>query len=420
MKKFTIALLLLFATVVNAQLSNFNLNLSKTDETCLGNGSISFTVSNTTQGASMLYKVYKMPNATNPISILTQNSLNNLSAGSYKVVAMQSLGSQLATKEQTITINNLIAPFAFTLSSSNQNCQAGGTITVNPTAGTFASCEIIAGPETRTLQTSNVFNDLPAGTYNVRVFNNCGVGKVKTFTLSLINSVLNISSPSYPDLTSPLCDSITVNNIITPSAGNINYPLTVQHTLNTMSLAGDDIVINQVFTSGAPDSQTVSVVIPRYLADSYTFDISVTDNCNTTYQRLSNEVDPSINLALSTLNAPCAEKYLKLTATKYTGAYNVEFLSVPDGFVPQNFNATPQGPFTNGSVVYGSATNPVPFGNYVVKITDSCGRTTTETILIEFIKPTPSAVAYNNGCFSEFGRIIVSVPPQLLVHATIT
>jgi len=420
MKKITIVLLLLFTAIVNAQLSNFNLTLSKTDETCLGNGSITFTVSNTTQNAALLYKVYKLPNVTEAVSITTQNYLSGLSAGEYKVVAMQSLGSLLNTKEQNITLNNLIGPFAFSLSSSNQSCQAGGTISINVTAGVFSSCEIIAGPQVRPLQNTNVFNDLPSGTYNIRVFNNCGVGKVKTFTLSLVNSVLNISDPEYPDLVSPLCDSITVNNTITPSAGSINYPIAVRHTLNALDINGNQIVIDQTFTSGPSDAKVISVVLPRHVAESYTYDISVTDNCNAVYEKLANEVDPNIVLSLSPVNAPCAEKYLKVTASRYTGSYTVTFLSVPDGFVPSAFNATPQGPFTEGSVVYGSTTNPVPFGNYEVQITDSCGRTTTESLLIEFVKPTPSAAAYNNGCFSEFGRIVINVPPQKLVHATIT
>jgi gliding motility-associated-like protein len=420
MKKITALLLLLFTCTTYAQLSNFTLFLSKTDETCLGNGTITFNTGGLTQGSAMLYKVYLLPETNNAIAILTENYIGGLVAGTYKVEAIQSLGAQLATKEQTITINNQITAFAFTVASSNQNCEAGGTLTINATTGIFASCEIISGPQTRPLQSSNIFNDLPAGTYNIRVFNNCGVGKVKTHTLSLVNATLNISDPSYPDLTSALCDSITISNTITPSTGSINYPITVQHSVNALDINGNEIVINQTFLTGAPDSQEVTVVLPRYLTESYTYDIAVTDNCNTVYAKVDNQVDPNISLSLSKLNAPCAEKYLRLTAAKYTGSYTVEFLSVPDGFNPADFNATPAGPFTESTATYGSTTNPVPFGTYVVKITDSCGRTATETILIEFIMPTPSASAWNNGCFSLYGGITVSVPPQKIVQATIT
>jgi gliding motility-associated-like protein len=420
MKKITTLLLLLVACFANAQLSNFTLSLSKTNETCLGNGSITFTVSNTTPNSTFLYKVYQLPDTNNPIAVLTENSIGGLSAATYKVVAIQSLGNEMATKEKSITINDEISAFNFNISSSNQYCLSGGTLTVNLTSGDFSGCEIISGPETRTYQTSNIFNDLPGGTYNIRAFNSCGVGKVKTYTLSVANASLNISDPSYPDLVSPLCDSITVSNVITPTNGPINYPLTVQHTLNLLDVNGNELVYNQVFQTGAPDSQVVTVVMPRYLADTYTYDVSVSDNCNTTYQKNAIEVNAGINLSLTTVNAPCAEKYIKLTASKYTGAYTVEFLSAPEGFNPADFNTTPAGPFAETSTVYGSTTNPVPFGNYVIKITDSCGRTATQSLLVEFIMPSPVAIAANNGCFSEFGWINVSVPPQLLVSATIT
>jgi gliding motility-associated-like protein len=84
------------------------------------------------------------------------------------------------------------------------------------------------------------------------------------------------------------------------------------------------------------------------------------------------------------------------------------------------FNATPQGPFTEATVNYGSNLNPVPFGNYVVQITDACGRIATSELLIEFELPQPSAGAYNNGCFSLFGRINIAVPTTKIVSATIT
>jgi gliding motility-associated-like protein len=421
MKKITATLLLLlFSTIANAQLQNFNLSLSKTDETCQGNGSVSISVANKTPNSTMFYKVYLLPDVNNTFALLTQPTVSNLAAGTYKVVAIQSLGAQTNTKEATITLNNLIEPFNFTLSSSNQNCLSGGTIKVTTTEGTFESCQIISGPVTRPMQTSNIFNDLPSGTYNVRAFNDCGIGKVKTYTLYTLNSVLNISDPTFPDLVSPLCDSIRVNNVITSSAGPINYPLTVQHRLNAMTLAGDEIVINQTFLTGSPDSQLLSVVMPRYITEAYTYDITVSDNCNQVYEKLNNEVDPSVILSLSQLDAPCAEKYLKLTVSKYTGSYTVQFLDAPAGFNPADFNAANGGPFTAGSVVYGSPTNPVPFGNYEVKITDSCGRTTTESLLIEFIKPTPNGIGFNNGCFSLFGHLELSVPQQLVVQATIT
>lgn len=406
----------LFTTTMNAQLSNFNLQVTKTDETCLGNGSLSFSVSNTTANAAILYKVYSLPDTNTPIAVLEGNTLGSLSAGTYKVVAMQSLGNQMNSKEQSVTIQSNIQPFNFSVSSQGQGCSGGGTIVVNTVSGIAASYEIISGPVTRPMQSSNVFPDLPSGSYNVRAFNNCGVGKVKTFTLSVITSELSISDATYAE-ENPACDSITVYNTITPSEGTINYPLEVLHTITPMDIGGEMIQINQTFTTGAPESLQISAVLPR-LDVAYDYDIRVIDNCSQVYERQGNIVDPDIEVALSTGDAPCAEKFLIVNASKFTTSYTVEFLSAPEGFDAAAFNAS-AGPFTEPTVNYGSEENPVPFGTYVVEITDICGRKATETLLVEFIMPTPAVTAANNGCFSEFGKIRVSVPQQKVVTATI-
>lgn len=422
MKRITLYLVLLLcflSATVNAQLANFSLDLTKTNETCKGNGSITISVANTTPNAILTYKVYKMPNTSSAIAIQTNNYLSGLVAGTYKVVALQAFGSLSNTQEKQIVIDNEMVSLAFGVSSLNHNCSTGGGIVLNATSGTIAQCEIISGPETRESQTSTTFDNLQPGTYNVRAFNECGVGKVKTFTLSVINSTLNISDPAYSN-TAIVCDSITVSNTITPSSGPINYPLSVRHTASPMDLGGQDIIIDQYFATGDPNALVVSALLPRHLADSYTYDISVTDNCNNVYLKEGNVVDPSIMLELVMGEAPCAEKFLILNASKYTGSYSVNFISAPDGFDPAQFNATPQGPFTDASVSFGGVDNPVPFGTYEVQITDSCGRTATQTLLIEFIKPSPSAGGFNNGCFSLFGGINISVPPQKIVSATIT
>jgi len=409
--------MLLFTTFVNAQLSDFSLTVTKTDETCLGNGSLTFSVSNTTPNAAMLYKVYKLPNANTPVAVLSTGYLGSLGAATYKVVAMQSMGSLLNSKEKTVTIGSQIVPLVFSLTSSNQNCATGGSVVINTTSGTFASAEIIGGPQTRPMQSSNVFDGLPGGTYKIRVFNACGIGKVKTYTLALINAVLNIGDTAYPDATSPLCDQITISNTITPSSGTISYPLTVSRTLSVLDISGNNMVFNDYFATGDPNSLTVTATIPRLQTDSYTYDINVTDGCNTVYEK-SAIIDPSIKVGLAPIDAPCANKYLKLTASRFTGSYTVN-ITGPAGFNPVSFNPTPQGPFTLGTVIYGSATNPVPFGTYEVTITDSCNRTATTTLEVEFEKPQPSVSGVNNGCFSLFGKITASVPGANIVSARV-
>ncbi len=409
----------LFTTAANAQLSNFNLQVSKTDETCLGNGSLTFSVTNLTPQATLLYKVYRLPNTDTPVSIMaTGNVLSSLTHGTYRVVAIQALGSASNSQQQDVTINNNIAPFSISVSAANQSCAAGGNIIVNTLSGTPAFYEIISGPVTRPLQSSNTFTDLPSGTYNIRAFDVCGMGKVKTFTLNVVNSVLNISAA---ELTNPddACDTFTATHTITPSEGAISYPLAVRFTLNPMNMGGESVIIDQVIATGEPGSAQVSTVVPRFLSESYSYALKVTDNCSTVYEKLDNEVNPAIGLAISPADGSCGEKYLIISPSLHKAPYTLTFISVPAGFVPTDFNPAANSQFTDASVTFGSETQPVPFGVYEVLLTDACGRTTTKSLNVQFIPPTPSARGTNNGCFSLFGRIRVSVPGGQVATATI-
>lgn len=414
-----LVLAVFFSTQINAQLANFNLQVTPVSETCMGNGSLSFTTSNLTPGSSLLYKVYKMPNTTTPIAVIaTGNFLGSLTSGTYRVVAIQALGSFSNDAQQDVTVANAIVPFDFNLVSPNQNCGTSASIVVQGTSGVPAMCEIISGPVTKPLQTLNVFTDLPNGTYNIRAFDACGMGKVKTFTLTTVNSVLTISDATLTDIPG-VCDSINISNTVSATSGVISYPLVVRHTLSPMNMSGQPIVLNQVINSGAPDSAEITAVVPRYITDSYTYELKVTDNCNNVYEKLDNEVNPEIKLSVVALDAKCGYKYITVAPSMHVAPYTVNFISAPAGFDPLAFNATYQGPQTNPSLQFGSETNSVPLGNYTVQVTDACGRTKTESLVVELSELVPSAKGTNNGCFSLFGKIRISITGQKIVSATI-
>ncbi|MGV3460080.1 MAG: T9SS type B sorting domain-containing protein [Flavobacterium sp.] len=414
-----LVLTVFFSTQINAQLAGFSLQVTTTSETCMGNGTLSFTTSNLTAGSTLLYKVYKMPNVTTPIAVMaTGNFLGSLTAGTYKVVAIQALGSFSNDAQQEVTIANAIVPFDFNLVSPNQNCGTSANIIVQGTSGVPAMCEIISGPVTKPLQVSNIFSNMPNGTYNVRAFDACGMGKVKTFTLTTVNSVLTISEATLIEIPG-LCDSITVSNTITPTSGVISYPLTAKHTLIPMNMSGESVIINQVINSGSPDSAEITAVVPRYVTDSYTYELRVTDNCNNVYEKLDNEVNPEIKLTLTAVDAKCGYKFITIAPSMHMAPYTVTFVSAPAGFDPLAFNATYQGPQTNPSLQFGSETNSVPLGNYTIQVTDACGRTKTESLVAELSELVPSAKGTNNGCFSLFGRIRISIPGQKVATAII-
>lgn len=417
-KKLLLSLFFISASAY-AQFPGFNLEVGKTDETCPGNGSLTFSVSGVVQGASILYKVYHLPNTVTPIAVQQGNYLGSLQSGTYSVVAIQSLGSQNATQQRNITITRKVTDLNFTITAINQNCASGGSLIINTISGSPINYEIIDGPVTRPVQTSNIFELLPSGHYKIKVFDNCGVAKVKAYTLAIRTSILNISDAFYTKDAAVACDSIIINNIVSRSSGSIPYPLSVQYRLTPMSLYGDEIVIDQVYSTGDADSLVVSAVVPRYFSDSYAYELRVIDNCNTEYEKLDNIVDPTIGMALERVPMLCAQNFLKISPLKHRAPFTIEFVEAPTSFNAADFNPAGEGPFTDETINYGSESQGVPYGNYIVKITDACGRTAQDTINIDYRPLIPEIQAYNNGCFSMFGKIKINIAQQKLVTATI-
>jgi hypothetical protein len=94
---------------IHAQLSPFTINVASSPQTCLGNGSLNFTVNGATPGAAMEFEVYLLPNTSQPVTTVTSMTANGLVSGDYKVVATQLLNGQsnLATATATIIDNSI-------------------------------------------------------------------------------------------------------------------------------------------------------------------------------------------------------------------------------------------------------------------------------------------------------------------------
>src|SRR5690348_14839184 len=91
-----------------AAIPDFSLTVTKTNETCTGNGSLTFNVSGTAPGATITYSIYLLPNTTTPIAVTSANTVTGLSAGNYRVVATQTLGVENNSKQSDISIANNI------------------------------------------------------------------------------------------------------------------------------------------------------------------------------------------------------------------------------------------------------------------------------------------------------------------------
>jgi gliding motility-associated-like protein len=418
MNRILTLLFLFIGSSLFGQLTDFDLQVTKTDETCLGNGTLTFNVTNVTPLATILYSIYQLPDTDVPISVINTNVLGSLNAGTYRVVATQALNALSNTKQQDIVIENEITPLTFSLSAANQACTSGGKIIVNTLSGVASTYEILSGPVTRAAQTSNEFANLPQGAYNIRVTNDCGVGVVQAYTLLLNPAPPVIADTSYPDVSLAGCNSINVSNTITAPVGStISYPISVEYTITPPN--GDPpIVTTENFGSGGA---TVEVVknLPLYGNAPYTYTMQFVDACGTTVTKNGNIVNPLPIIAHHLTPNTCGKQFLELEVFNFFPPYTLNFVSAPAGFDPLDYNTVYPGPFADESIVFGTLTNTLPEGTYEVSVTDACGRVGSSTFTIVNTLPPPIASGRNNGCYATIGRITITAQPRFIESGSI-
>ncbi len=418
-KFLTVVFSLVFVVSSYAQLADFNLSVTKTDESCLGNGTLTFSVSNTTPLATFLYTIYQLPDTDVPISVLSTNFLGSLNAGTYRIIATQMLNSLSNSKQQDIIIDNTMIPLTYAVTAANQGCTGGGKIIVNTLTGTASAYEILSGPVTRPQQASNEFSNLPQGTYNIRVINQCGVAVVQAYTLILSAVPPIIADTSYPDAALAGCNAVNVSNTISASSGtSISYPVSVLYTLVPPN--GDPPIVSTETISSGGASVNVVKTVPLYGSTPYTYSMVYTDACGTVVTKSGNVVNPLPTLTNQLTPNTCGQQFLTLHANNFMPPYNLNFVNAPSTFNPALYNSSYPGPFTTDEIIFGSATNTLPEGPYEVSITDACGRTGSVTFTVVNTLPPPIATGRNNGCYSVLGRITATAAPRLIVSATIS
>ena len=356
------------------QLSNFTLTVTKTDETCTANGTLSFSVSNTTSGSTILYSIYLLPDTITPISVQSAGAISGLTAGTYRVVATQSLGNNSGTQQYDITIQNNIHPLTYQVSGVNEVCGNDGVITVTVTAGTAVNYEIFSGPMIRPLQTSNVFTGLTAGVYQIRVFDNCHEGVVRTFTVLHVDSALNFTLLA-PHLASCTTVSVGANfsTVLPTPSGVVKYPIQVITTVYPPS--GSPIIYNLTITSGSGFSQGISF----YTNQPYNYSFTVTDGCGRVYNLNGIVQNLSTSASYMILPQDCTHKQVP-----FSNVSALTLVSAPTGYggtIPQSFTSS----IINNSVTVTDLTA----GTYVFNATDVCGNLQVFTIEIVIVPIAP-------------------------------
>ncbi|WP_051224587.1 T9SS type B sorting domain-containing protein [Flavobacterium tegetincola] len=411
-------LFLLFCSLSSlsyGQLGNFNFNATAVDETCTNNGRIDMSVSNTTSGAVVSYKLYLAPDYDNHIGETMASSFLALNAGSYRVAAIQTLGGQSSSKEIDVEINDLVENLDFELTSSAANpCDMTSTLKVVVMSGNPTSYEILSGPITRPLQTSNEFTNLVSGDYVVRVFDACNDALSKAYTFVVGNNTLSIAAPSLPDVFLSCNSAIIKNTISSNTAAPISFPLSITYTV-TPPGGGVAQTISQNIGSGPTDAIELSQSINLFGSQTFSVQIKVVDNCGSEFTSTF-QIDPRPKVTIQRLNAECGALYFNVAVSNYLPPFTLNFTS-PSSFNPVAFNANYPGPYTTNLVTFGSETNTIPFDNYSLTVTDGCGNSRQINFEIKEKIIVPAVTAVNNGCSSVFGNVKVQIPDNRMIVA---
>ena len=386
MDKIKLSILFVFFTqIVFCQLSNFGLTVVSSNETCAANGTLTISVNNTTVGATMLYSIYKLPDVATPISVQSTTSLGGLASGNYRVVATQSLGNENASKQQDVIITYQISPLAYTLDSKKELCGNDGEITVTISTGIAQQYEIISGPVTRPLQTSNIFTGLTAGFYQIRVISNCNEGVVQSYTLFSDDPTLSFNL-NTPALSSCTMVSVGFSFSTVASDGVVAYPLEV--TTTVFPPTGSPIVTNSPIGSGLGFSTS----IPYYNGQSYNYSFSITDACGEIYTLSGSVQALSTSVSYSVATQNCTQKSIK-----FTGVTALTLTSAPSTYpnsLPQNFTSQ----IINNQVTV----NNLGAGTYVFNATNLCGVVQVISVTIEITADyDPYYLLFNRSCLSS-------------------
>lgn len=417
MKKITLLLVALFVSWISyGQLPEFTLTVTPTFQTCLGNGSMSFEVSGTDPDASVDYAIYLLPDTVTPLVITTNPSVSGLQSGDYMVVATQSLNGESNTQQALVTISTEIDTLVYNLDEANVRCGNDGVITVNVIAGNPDTYEIMAGPVIVPPQASNVFENLPVGLYQIRVFDDCGEATVVSVQLVQLNTNIIWGGSTLAAGELPSCNTVIAQNAYTVPFGS--YMFSPYSAVYTVYPPGGGAPVIVEHDPASYDDTNFYGEIPFYPGQAYSYDVVFTDVCGNEFEVLGNNVMANLTLKDFPILDSCTEGYFQLEPEYYVGPYTIDFIAAPPGFDPEAFNED-HPTFDIEVVQYGETGTYVPFGDYVAEITDACGRTAIAEFTLEAIEIPPTVTADTDLCSDE-GSITIQIPGREIVVAVLT
>jgi gliding motility-associated-like protein len=239
------------------------LSLSSSNSAPLCNGDSNGSITITASGGTGTLQ-YSIDGGT---TFQASATFTNLIAGNYSIMVQDVNGCQITSSE------NLIDPtiLSFSASSTDENCAAvDGSLTINASGGTGLLQYSIDGG---TLQSSNIFNSLVAGTYSVLVQDANGC---QTTSIENVNSAGGISLNNLSAI-NPTCNGANdgiINITATGGSGTLTY-----------SINGGSSFQNSGFFTGLAGN-TYSVIVQDVNLCQVTSSITLTEPSNITFSSI--------------------------------------------------------------------------------------------------------------------------------------
>ncbi|PQJ23111.1 T9SS type B sorting domain-containing protein [Tenacibaculum sp. SG-28] len=361
-----------------------DLSLTNTPVSCVGGSDASITATATNGWGG--YE-FQLENASGIIEAYsTTKVFNGLSAGTYTITVRDANGCPVS---QDITIDNP-DPIVFTLAKDDQACDAtsGGSITVIATGGTGSyTYVLLEGTTVIRTQTTNVFDDLGAGTYTVEVSdtNSCSAAASTPITL-VPNLVFTVTETKKIDC-SPTPDG-TVEIKVTQGSGSYAYEVE--------DSAGNDL-FGKLAITGTSESFVVTT------ADTYkvrVYDTAANPEC---------AIEKNIVIAEPILPIFRYEKEDSTCAGSNSGV--IRLYADANGILPLSYSITPD--VGNFNATANSFEN-LPPGTYAVTGTGTNGCATTKTVIISepqpIVLPTPVVTEFSCITANETELAAITIP----------
>jgi len=409
-------LFLIISQIISAQLDDFDLSLATTDASCAANGSISLTVSGTTSGATMIYNLFLLPDLNTPIAQTSTNEFSNLESGDYRVQAIQTLGALQNSQNADTTINSTFSALDFEIDQGLSGECSTASLVVTTLSGNPQSYEIISGPVIVPLQVENTFNDLPDGTYVIRVFDDCGNALTKTYTLISNEASFSLTTIQKPDIIVN-CEETTINySIVADNGATLSYPLSVDYTVSLLD-GSESASTTSTYNSGSENILEITENLENFNDQIFEVEIVVRDNCGNTLVA-TETINPNPEVDLILIPGGCSSNLI-VDVVNVLPPFTLEFVEAPDEFDPSDFNDN-EGVYSELTILFEQIDAGLPNGVYSVLLVDSCGRSGTATVdLVEEVIE-PQIATTNGGCDPLTGDMTVTIPNRQIVSALFT